>query len=81
MARLILVTTQAFESCRDKPQYRLLVELSEARRGEELEIVGEDVVLGFDTLLEILEDEGFDYEILDRDDLLGTYRVLARKRG
>jgi len=79
-AKLVEVTTEAFKSCREKPQYKLLVELSEARPGDEIEIVGEDVILRFETLLDILEDEGFEYDILDRDDLVGTYRVVARKK-
>ncbi|BAN90657.1 glycosyltransferase [Aeropyrum camini SY1 = JCM 12091] len=79
--RKIELTEEAFRSCRDKPQYRFLVTISEAKPGEEFEIVGEDAILSFDTVLSILEDEGFEYDIVERDDLLGTYTVIARKRG
>jgi TusA-related sulfurtransferase len=78
---IVELTAEAFKSCREKPQYKFLVEVSKAEPGKRIEIVGEDAVLSFDTVLAILEDEGFDYEILERDDLLGTYRVVAVRRG
>jgi len=81
LARRFLLTVEAFKGCGGRPRYRLLLGLAEAAPGEEVEIVGEDAVLGFDTLLGMLEDEGFDYEVLERDDLLGSYRVAARRRG
>ncbi|MCE4604843.1 MAG: hypothetical protein F7B20_07780 [Aeropyrum sp.] len=75
----IELTEEAFRSCREKPQYKFLVSISEAKHGEEFEIVGEDRILSFETVLEILDDEGFEYDILDRDDILGTYTLIARK--
>lgn len=77
---VVELTREAFRSCREKPQYKLLVTLHESRPGDDLEIVGEDAIMDFDRLLTILEDEGFDYEILERDDILGTYIVRAVKR-
>ncbi len=78
---VIELTAEAFKSCREKPQYKFLVEVSSAKPGARIEVVGEDAILSLDTVLAILEDEGFEYEILERDDLLGTYRLIAVKKG
>jgi TusA-related sulfurtransferase len=78
--KLVELTVEAFKNCREKPQYKFLVEVSEAKPGDRLEIVGEDAILSFDTVVGILEDEGFEYEILERDDLIGTYRLIAWKK-
>ena len=76
----IELTESAFKSCREKPQYKLLVTLHDSEPGSIVEIVGEDSIMDFERLLMILEDEGFEYEVVDRDDLLGTYIVRAMKR-
>lgn len=73
-------TYEAWRGCRDKPSVRLVSALMDAKPGDEITIVGEDAVMPFNLLLDILEDEGFDYDIEERDDLVGTYRVVARKR-
>ena len=76
----IELTESAFKSCREKPQYKLLVALHDLEPGSIVEIIGEDAIMSFERLLMILEDEGFEYEIVERDDLLGTYSVRAMKR-
>ena len=78
--KTIELTVEAFKNCRDKPQYKFLLEVSEAKPGDKLEIVGEDPILSFETVISILEDEGFDYEILERDDIIGAYRLIAWKK-
>lgn len=77
---VIELTPEAFKNCREKPQYKFLVEVSQAEPGKTIEIVGDDAILSFDTVLAILEDEGFEYDVLERDDLIGTYRILAVKK-
>ena len=77
--KVIELTEEAFKGCRDKPHYKFMVEVAEAEKGDIIEVVGEDVILSLDTVISVLEDEGFEYEILERDDLLGTYRLKAVK--
>lgn len=73
-------TYEAWSGCRDKPSVRLVSTLMDAEPGDRVVIVGEDAVMPFTLLLDTLDDEGFVYTIEERDDLVGTYRVVAVKK-
>ena len=77
--RKLELTREAFKSCREKPQFKLLEALYDSKTGDELEIEGEDAIVKLDTLLAMLEDEGFEYSVVERDDIIGYYVVEARK--
>ena len=74
-------TYEAWSGCRDKPSVRLVSALMDAGPGDRLVIVGEDSVMPFTLILDTLEDEGFDYDVEERDDLVGTYRIIAYRKG
>jgi len=73
-------TYEAYKGCRDKPSVKLVSAIMDSNPGDIIEIKGEDTVFPFSILLETLEDEGFTYEIIERDDLLGYYEVRAVKQ-
>jgi len=73
------LTIEASRSCRDKPSARLLLALLSMKPGDRLEVIGEDLYLRHDLLLEMLAEE--DLEVVE-DEYDGlTYRVVAVKKG
>ena len=74
-------TWEGYKGCREKPSVKLVTAIMESQAGDVLEVVGEDEVFPFDMLVETLRDEGFEVDVLERDDLLGSYRVRAVKVG
>ncbi|MEB3773888.1 MAG: hypothetical protein GSR86_03035 [Desulfurococcales archaeon] len=73
-------TYEAWRGCRDKPSVRLVSTIMDVEPGGVIEIVGEDSVMPLNLILDTLEDECFDYDVEERDDIVGTYRVRAVKR-
>jgi TusA-related sulfurtransferase len=72
-------TWEGYKGCREKPSVKLVTVIMESQKGDVLEVVGEDEVFPFDMLTETLRDEGFEVEVLERDELVGFYRVRAVK--
>jgi len=75
MTRTIELTEEAFRSCREKPTFKLIAALTEADKGEEIAVVGEDQIMRYEVLLDILTQEGF--EIIEKNRGPGRYRVRA----
>jgi len=75
MAKVIELTEEAFRSCREKPTFKLIATLTEAGMGEEIVVVGEDQIMRYEVLLDILAQEGF--EVVEKGRGLGRYRVRA----
>ncbi len=75
MATIIELTEEAFRSCREKPTFKLIAALTEAGEGEEIVVVGEDQIMRYDVLLDILEQEGF--RVVERERGPVRYRVRA----
>ncbi len=75
MARLIELTVEAFKSCREKPTFKLIAALTETGKGDEIIVVGEDQIMRYEVLLDILAQEGF--EIVEKERGPGRYRVKA----
>ena len=72
-------TWEGYKGCREKPSVKLVSAIMESQRGDVLEVVGEDEVFPFDMLIDTLKDEGFEVEVIERDDLVGYYKVRAVK--
>lgn len=75
MAKMIELTEEAFRSCREKPTFKLIAALTEAGKGEEIVVVGEDQIMRYEVLLDILTQEGF--EVVEKEREPGRYRVRA----
>ena len=75
MAKVIELTEEAFKSCREKPTFKLIAALTEAGEGEEIIVEGEDQIMKYEVLLDILTQEGF--EVVERERAPGRYRVRA----
>lgn len=75
MGTVIELTEEAFRSCREKPTFKLIAVLAEAGEGEEIVVVGEDQIMQYDVLRDILAQEGF--KIIEAVRGPGRYRVRA----
>jgi len=75
MAKIIELTEEAFKSCREKPTFKLITALMEKGRGEEIIVEGEDQIMRYEVLLDILTQEGF--EVVEKERKPGRYRVRA----
>ncbi len=75
MATIIELTEEAFRSCREKPTFKLIAALTEAGEREEIVVVGEDQIMRYDVLLDILEQEGF--RVVEGERGPVRYRVRA----
>lgn len=75
MAKLIELTEEAFRSCREKPTFKLIAALTDASEREEFVVVGEDQIMRYEVLIDILTQEGF--EVVEEKRGLGKYRVRA----
>ncbi len=71
------LTVESAKSCRDPPMARLMLALQSLKKGERIEVVGEDLYYKYSLVKQFIVGEGFRIEEEEYDGFF--YRIVAVK--